>query len=77
MVFIPPTINYHIKLMVYLHMVVAQKIGIGSMDRSTMIHTYEAFWITCVLVWIGGMDRLWVLPLDPDLQFWAAAVDPN
>ena len=24
-------------------------------------------------VWIGGLDRLWVLGVDPDLEFWGAA----
>ena len=25
--------------------------------------------ITCVLVWIGGLDRLWALAVGPDLTF--------
>ena len=25
-------------------------------------------------VWIGGLDRLWVLGVDPDLEFWGAAI---
>ena len=25
-------------------------------------------------VWIGGLDRLWVLGVDPDLKFWLAAI---
>ena len=28
------------------------------MDRPAVIQTYGTVWITCVLVWIGGMDRL-------------------
>ena len=34
---------------------------------------YGSVWITSVLVWIGGMDRLGVLTVDPDMKFWAAA----
>ena len=34
--------------------------GLGQnsgMDRPAVIQTYGSVWITCVLVWIGGMDR--------------------
>ena len=27
------------------------------MDRPAVIQTYGSVWITCVLVWIAGMDR--------------------
>jgi hypothetical protein len=47
-------------------MAVGQTMG---MNPSAMIRTYESFWITCVLVWIGGMDRLWLLTLGADLKF--------
>ena len=30
----------------------------SGMDRPAVIQTYGTVWITCVLVWIGGMDRL-------------------
>ena len=29
----------------------------SGMDRPAVIQTYGTVWITCVLVWIGGMDR--------------------
>ena len=29
----------------------------SGMDRPAVIQTYGKVWITCVLVWIGGMDR--------------------
>ena len=29
----------------------------SGMDRPAVIQTYGSVWITCVLVWIGGMDR--------------------
>ena len=36
------------------HMGLRQNSG---MDRLEVIQTYGSVWITCVLVWIGGMDR--------------------
>ena len=36
------------------HMGLRQNSG---MDRPAVIQTYGSVWITCVLVWIGGMDR--------------------
>ena len=36
------------------HMGLRQNSG---MDRPAVIQTYGTVWITCVLVWIGGMDR--------------------
>ena len=38
----------------YLYMGLCQNLG---MDRPAVIQTYGTVWITCVLVWIGGMDR--------------------
>ena len=29
----------------------------SGMDRPAVIQTYGSVWITCILVWIGGMDR--------------------
>ena len=29
----------------------------SGMDRPAVTQTYGSVWITCVLVWIGGMDR--------------------
>ena len=39
---------------VYIYMGLPQNSG---MDRPAVIQTYGTVWITCVLVWIGGMDR--------------------
>ena len=38
----------------YIYMGLRQNSG---MDRPAVIQTYGTVWITCVLVWIGGMDR--------------------
>ena len=38
----------------YIYMGLRQNSG---MDRPAVIQTYGSVWITCVLVWIGGMDR--------------------
>ena len=29
----------------------------SGMDRPAVIQMYGSVWITCILVWIGGMDR--------------------
>ena len=29
----------------------------SGMDRPAVIQIYGSVWITCVVVWIGGMDR--------------------
>ena len=39
---------------IYVYMGLRQNSG---MDRPAVIQTYGSVWITCVLVWIGGMDR--------------------
>ena len=44
---------YHMSIYIYI-MGVRQNAG---MDRPTVIRTYGSVCITCVLVWIGGMDR--------------------
>jgi len=40
--------------MIYIYMGLRQNSG---MDRPPVIQTYGSLWITCVLVWMGGMDR--------------------
>ena len=47
--------NYKHKLNdIYIYMGLRQNSG---MDRPPVIQTYGSLWITCVLVWMGGMDR--------------------
>jgi len=46
---------YIIIINIYIYIMgVRQNAG---MDRPMVIRTYGSVWITCVLVWIGGMDR--------------------
>ena len=45
----------------------------SGMDRPPVIQTSGSVWITCVLVWIGGMDRpvgsrVWIGALHFDSQ---------
>ena len=44
----------HTYIYIYIHMGLRQNSG---MDRPPVIQTYGSLWITCVLVWMGGMDR--------------------
>ena len=47
-------IYIYIYMIWYIYMGLRQNSG---MDRPAVIQTYGTVWITCVLVWIGGMDR--------------------
>ena len=45
---------------IYTHYIIYIYIGLrqnSDMDRPAIIRRYGSVWITCVLVWIGGMDR--------------------
>ena len=44
----------YIWIRIYIYMGLRENSG---MDRPAVIQTYGSVWITCVLVWIGGMDR--------------------